>query len=359
MSRTLLQRLAAGPAVLAIAVVAAACSSGGRPTVVPTATPEPPMDLSSLQTNVRLAEMWGHLETSAASATAGNEEDAVLHSAHPIAEYWPLVSGKLEELGHAGDLRTALDAYQEAVQSEKGVSAAAIDVRAAILEAMLAVSDSQLNRPEYRAAIARDLLESMESEFEESVEGGSLSNLPEYQDAWGFLRVAVNLYDPISDDISSKDSSASNSIDADFRALEGIFVELRPTDAPGSLEDVEHAVDGIRGQLAVVFDLAPDQGSTPKQIVDQINELLGKAITDYNAGNNDEAYESAANAYLEGFENIEGDLIRANRRDLVEDLELKFKAFRDAVRDMADATSLEQLKTDIESGLQQALEALG
>ncbi len=87
--------------------------------------------------------------------------------------------------------------------------------------------------------------------------------------------------------------------------------------------------------------------------------MIAKALNEYRAGEYDEAYETAANAYLGGFEHIEGDLIRKGRRDLVEDLELKFKDLRDGIQAKKALAELESLEDQIKEGLAQALEVLG
>nr|WP_290666003.1 hypothetical protein [Ardenticatena sp.] len=81
-----------------------------------------------------------------------------------------------------------------------------------------------------------------------------------------------------------------------------------------------------------------------------IHDQIEAAIAAYEAGDTDKAYELAASAYLDGFEHLEGTLLRKDP-ELVETVEVQFKALRDNIQAGAPARELEALEDAIEANL--------
>ncbi len=96
----------------------------------------------------------------------------------------------------------------------------------------------------------------------------------------------------------------------------------------------------------------------PAEAVAQIREMLHHALETYARGDADKAYALAADAYLEGFEELEEELVQQGHRELVEGLELKFKALRDGIRAGQPQAELQKLVTEIEQGLDEVLNVL-
>lgn len=86
--------------------------------------------------------------------------------------------------------------------------------------------------------------------------------------------------------------------------------------------------------------------------------MLDEALELYRQGDADAAYEQAANAYLDGFEHLEAPLLDAGHRELVEQLELDFKAVRDAIREGRSVDEVSQLIEKVKSGLAEVEEVL-
>ncbi len=327
----------------------------------PAATPATTVDEETLELAGALAQIWGHLEASAASIEAGNWRFAAAHAGHPVAEYWEQVEGPLTERGLAQPLREALDRYRQAVESQasdyqQAHQAAVSQTR----ETMEAVAGESWNDPAFRAELIRNLLESAEHEYSEAVQDGQLVELVEYQDAWGFFTVASQLYSDIAPQVQAASSEAAEEIEHELAELDRVFgtFVVQPGQAPASPEEVNEAVGEVRAELAKALQLATTEPKGPAETIAEIEALMQQALDAYARGEQDEAYDLAADAYLEGFETIEGDLIQRGEREFVEELELQFKELRDGIRQGRPPEELQALVDEISGKLDHALEVL-
>ncbi|WP_370162780.1 hypothetical protein [Limimaricola soesokkakensis] len=132
-----------------------------------------------------LSFMEGHLRAGLALYEAGDLAAAKTHMGHPIEEKYGAVAEPLEERGFDG-LRDQIAAI-----------AAATEAEAPLAEVQAAFDAARATMEEVREGIStRDqvlglakLVRVAGEEYAVAVEGGTLSNLHEYQDSWGFLQV--------------------------------------------------------------------------------------------------------------------------------------------------------------------------
>lgn len=327
----------------------------------PVATPVTTVDEETLELVSALAQIWGHLEASAASIEAGDWSYAEAHAGHPVAEYWEQVEGPLTEQGLAQPLREALDRYLHAVERQasdyqQAHQAAVSQTR----EALEAVAGESWNDPAFRAELIRHLLESVEHEYSEAVQDGQLAELVEYQDAWGFFTVARQLYPDIAQQVQAGSSEAAEEIEHELAELDRVFGSfiVQPGQAPASPEEVNEAVGEVRAELAKALQLATTEPKGPAETIAEIKAMMQQALDAYARGEQDEAYDLAADAYLEGFEKIEGDLIQRGEREFVEEVEIQFKELRDGFRQGRPQEELQALVDEISGKLDHALEVL-
>ncbi len=353
-------------ALVAAAVLVAGCTQGPA-TPAPAATPPPSPAPSSISFDAetvlnvnRLAQMWGHLEMSRAGANAGAADTAASHAKHPVDEYWDLMKGPLAKLGLEQKVRTALDRHSLAAANRSPDRAQGLDAAvSAIREAMQAQAGPDWGRPAFQGQVVRELLETVEEEYVEAVEGGNLTKLEEYQDSFGFFQVARQLYTPIAPAVRAGEAKAADEVEEEFGALGKVFAEVAPSKAPAPLSDVKNAVDEIRAELADALKLATGKAEGPKETVAKIRAMMKEALEEYGGGKKDKAYESASNAYLEGFEKLEGGMIQKGQRELVDGMEAQFKELRDGVRGGRPLAEMQALVVKIEDGLKRTLEILG
>ncbi len=133
-----------------------------------------------------LGFMTGHLRAGMALYAQGDLEAARTHMGHPIKEKYEAVAGPLEKLGFSG-LRADIVALSNAAEAGADVA----DIQARFDHVIEEVGEVRAATP----AGARDRLMALAAltriaaeEYTVAVEGGTVSNLHEYQDAWGFVR---------------------------------------------------------------------------------------------------------------------------------------------------------------------------
>jgi len=350
-----------GPWVFLVPVLLVVACARPVPTPTPTPTPAPAPAGSPheapLALAVRLAEMWGHLEASAENARAGDAKGARAHASHPIAESWAMVKGDLEALGLAEGLRSALDTYHAKADTpdwEPAFEAA----RRAVQEALRKVAGPAWEDPAFLGALARDLLERVEREYAEAVEGGRVVDLEEYQDARGLWRVVRELLPGFAGVVKARDPKAHREMEEMAERLEALFRENAPESAPADPAEVGEWVGEMRAEIAKALGLKVGPAGGPREVAHRIEEWMEQALREYERGEVEEAYELAAKAYLEGFEEMEGDLLQKGHRALVERLEVRFKDLRDGIRAGRPLDELSALVEEIEAGLKEALEIL-
>ncbi len=309
-----------------------------------------------------LYEMLGHLEASRANLEQGNWTLAQAHAAHPTAEYWASIAGTLERYDLHG-IREPLDAYLQATQ---GQSSDALRHNQAAQDALRRALDSVLQRAgndasTLRAAALASLAEAVATELAEAVENGQITNIEEFQDAWGFFQVLRSELPDVLAAAPATGAEAAQEVREDLTTLEqsGLAKFRDQVGTPfADSETVRERLRHLAAELRLAYSISSPQVTETTEQIAQINTVLDEALELYRRGQADAAYEQAANAYLEGFEQLEPPLLDAGQRELVERLELDFKAVRDAIREGRPAEEVAQLIDEVKTGLREVEEVL-
>lgn len=129
--------------------------------------------------------MEGHLRAGLALYEAGDLAAAKTHMGHPINEKYDAVAEPLKERGH-GNLREQIATLSAAAEAE--VDFAAVKAAFDAAQGTLDVVREDISPRDQILGLSK-LVRVAGEEYSVAVEGGTISNLHEYQDAWGFLRV--------------------------------------------------------------------------------------------------------------------------------------------------------------------------
>jgi hypothetical protein len=310
---------------------------------------------------VALAKMKGHLQVSLANWENDNRQLAGLHAAHPVAELWGIVADELEEQGAASSLKEALDTYAALARESENpeeVKAAHQAVLDAIASAEQALAGEQLEQPVFQGEAIRKLLEGVEEEYAEAVSQGQIAELEEYQDALGFLTVAKERYAAIETTVKTAYPRGYEEIEEKFAELGQAFPDVTPPAQAVDPGQVEEAVQEIAAELGEALELGEAVVQTPAEIIADIRDKVSRTLEEYAAGETDEAYELAADAYLDGFEHVEGNLLQQGERELMETVELQFKDLRDGIKAGKSRDELQALAAEIEANLDKVEEVL-
>ncbi len=137
-----------------------------------------------LPTPLRLAFMSGHVSAGIALYHAGELKMAASHLMHPVSETHADERSGLDEIGFNQEIFESVSAALETQES------------AAILLPLLEEAEKHLDRMRDKAdgdpiKIIRFLLETAVKEYSVGVRDGELTDVGEYQDAFGFVLVAA------------------------------------------------------------------------------------------------------------------------------------------------------------------------
>ena len=134
-----------------------------------------------------LGFMEGHIRAGLRLYETGDIEAARTHMGHPIEEKYGAVADTLAARGH-GDLKGRIEAL--AAAAEAGAPLDEIETHVArVVEKIDAVQAASPGGVAAELRALALLTRIAADEYAVAVEGGTISNLHEYQDSWGFLRV--------------------------------------------------------------------------------------------------------------------------------------------------------------------------
>ena len=187
----------------------------------------------------QLGLMRGHLFVGNALYQQGFIEHAKTHMKHPESELYADVADVLIGRGGQG-FAAQLSQLADAVNNEQGdaaVAAAYAEIETAIKqhEALIADDNKQAIN---QMLVAASLIRIAADEYAIGIVDGKTSNVHEYQDAYGFTQVSLELVDSIdSEDLAVKVAQKK------VKDLIGETAPLWPSIVPGD------TVDGEAGQL--------------------------------------------------------------------------------------------------------------
>src|SRR5262249_49424971 len=117
------------------------------------------------------------------------------------------------------------------------------------------------------------------------------------------------------------------------------------------------AVDSLNKTVAEALKITLEAKLTPLEYLTNAHHTLMEAVALYEKGEQDEAYEEAASAYLDQFENVEGPLAEKDK-ELMETIETQMKAIRDAIKAGKPVSEVQALLGEITPNMEKAIALL-
>ena len=184
----------------------------------------------------RLAFMTGHVKAGLALYRLGELDMAAPHLLHPVSETHKLERMGLEKFGFNS---APFIKVSEALKSQEASSE---------IESLLQKSDANLYYVSQQIGgnssdIINFLLDTIIDEYSIAVTGGKITDLGEYQDAYGFQIVVQSQAATLSD--NKRDSLAPALADLEALWLDGPL----PVQNPTSVDDMVAAVQAIAQRL--------------------------------------------------------------------------------------------------------------
>lgn len=284
----------------------------------------------------------GHLAQAMANKQAGSVELAIAHSGHPIEEVFSLIEEELAE--HDEALSTQLKSSLTALGNQANtLSASDFQSKVAEINEMLdkaytsVIEQEERSDPKFNALVVITLLETAENEYEEGVEAGEIVEMIEYQDSTAFIARAEAVFDSFKAQVPSHEAEETEEF---FEQLNSL------TKANASSEEVETVIGGIVNELEEALGLEEEEEIKPGgwEYIAKINELLDQAAEEYEEGNAQRARALTLEAYLENYENIEGD-IKEDDPELMEKIEIDMRV--NLVKMIDDGRPIDEIKAHI------------
>jgi len=332
-------------------------AQSGTPDCVP-ATPSGQGGNEDVRRQVILDKIRGHLLLTLPLRESGDYEKAAMHAGHPVAELLSIIAGDLRRACFLDTLRQALLGYANLMgkDSDKAVVEQTHKALLATLDdaSTRLLSEAVRSDPVFNFRVVAGVLIDSQQEYAEGYKDGKIVEAIEYQDSMGFYMVAKARYDSIRARLSELTNGADKAADPHWATLAGAYASVQPPEKPLDPATLSSAVDSLTSTLAQALKITLEAKLTPLEYLTNAQQELTEALELYEKGNQDEAYETAASAYLDQFENVEGPLAEKDK-ELMESIEAQMKAFRDAIKAGKPVSEVQALLAQIAPNIEKAM----
>ena len=287
-------------------------SDGGEPAAA-SATAE--VDGEQVTFGSLVAQIRGHHRAALERHHAGDRAAALEHASHPAKEILDSIQPELDQPSPetVESLTKALRAVPAAIRdgsdAEVGdaVTAAAAETR----KAEAAVVGETAGTDAYRGSVIADITAVAAHEYEEALDGNRIAREDEFQDGYGFIQEARDLYSEIEPRVKEKSAEEAAEITEAFEQLEAAMPSGDAPPNPAPLEDVEQAAQLVGAELEETVGARPVEESDPAAVQAEIVRLLDEIAETYDPADPGPAAELVAEAYLQNYETIEAGVIEA------------------------------------------------
>jgi hypothetical protein len=200
-----------------------------------------------------------HLAVSAELYAKGDRA-AALHASHPIQEIGNKVIGPASKVSpDLGDaVRAALrrpsadlKGTTSPAQYEQAVRAAGAALDDAVARVVPVERRTSLA---FRARVLADLLLGVATEYEEAYKAGKITQLVEYQDAYGFFRRAQSVHRDLSPSLRAKNPARARELDAQLAGLARALPGLTPPASPMPADRMKATATALATSLTSVSE---------------------------------------------------------------------------------------------------------
>jgi len=170
-----------------------------------------------------LSFIEGHLRAGLALYRAGDLTAAKTHMGHPIKEKYDAVAERVQAEGR-GELKAQIVALADAAEAGKDAAevAAQFDLVKVMIDEMRGASAP---KKQIMGLIA--LTRIAGDEYTVATEGGSISNLHEYQDSWGFMQVVADEVDALAASGDATVAGVADKLKGYVAATDAVFGDLQ------------------------------------------------------------------------------------------------------------------------------------
>jgi plastocyanin len=323
-----------------------------------------------------IEKIKGHTEQAILNKKTGNDSLAEAHTLHPIAEIFSDITVQLAYTNSSLN-QTLSSSLNKLLRTVSNSTAEQFAIEANHTNQVLdqtineVVPFSDRNNSKLNLKVVANLLNTAKKEYREAIENGKLSLIVEYQDAKGFISRAETIFTKTSGKINKDFSAQVQQINILFSDLD------KAIERKSDVKKIETTIDDILHEMAEITgltenDLLVSHGKasppTPPasasateeskkkslQTVANVRILLNQTFAKYREQKYSEAESLAIKAYLENYENIEGDLAKFDQ-PLEKTIEVMLREhLRHAIQQKQPVEKIEQIIGNINNNLVKA-----
>lgn len=277
---------------------------------------------------VTLDLMRGHLVSSLENAKIGDYTFAQQHAVHPLAEHYQQIKPLVQEGDAAADaqLEAAFKTYQQQLEAKADI--ATIEQSKIAVEAQLDKIESVLvpiHTDVHSRALA-GVIDTAAQEYSESIEDGAFVAPVEYQDAFGFTRVAEAHFARLKTELSPESAQTTQT------ALDVLTAAMPTIKPPQSMVKPAADIVSAASTVADTLGIARAAGTDTTSLQAGLSRLANESLNQIDAAieSNDAAAATAAwEAFDAGWSAIE-DGVRERSKE-------SYGAIEDAMDEVEDA----------------------
>lgn len=285
-----------------------------------------------------LEETLGHFWAMEQNLNEANYDLALVHATHPVAELYDLIKPDLQ----ASDPELDVQVYNTLIrlQDNAGQDVTQAQARNALdaardvvkIARSTVVGDDLSNDTGFKMDLIKGLLETSVAEYGEGVQNGAITQMAEFQDGSAFVWRSQQIFEEIKPEIGLNEAEV----------IEAFYDELWDAyDATADPDDVSLLAAGIIEEINKILGTTETQNDL-LYYVETINALLEDARVEYRQGNTDIALSHVTRAYLDNYEFLEGPLIKAGQRELMEEVEIMIREdLRETIRSGAPVSQVD------------------
>jgi hypothetical protein len=254
-----------------------------------------------------IAEIPGHYRVSLELYLTGDLPGAVLHAGHPLMEVLPDIYEDLLEHGLGAEMARSLGRAASVLRERR----AADEVNAAFEAAtrlgqhsITACVGAAAATPAYQASVLAALARAALDKYSLAVDGSRVTLLPEYQDAYGFLRQLDRMAEGL---VAMAESGAEFVTDAS-RELADMVPGPHAPDNPTPVTEVAAVVDRFRTDLAGAGGAILSETPTAREAFERIEYRLALLADVLRHGEVGRAEKLVARIYAEDYADLQGPL---------------------------------------------------
>jgi hypothetical protein len=287
-------------------------SDGGEPTA---AAAKAEVDGEQVTFGSLVAQIRGHHRAALERHHAGDRAASLKHANHPAKEILDSIQPELEQPSPetVESLTRALRAVPAAIRngSNAEVTDAVTAAAAQTREAETAVVGETAGTDAYRGSVIAHITAVAAHEYEEALDGDKIALEDEFQDGYGFIQEAQDLYRTIEPRVKDAAEHEAAEISEALEKLDAAMPSGEAPANPAPLEDVEGAAKLVGAELEETVGARPVEQSDPAAVQAEIERLLDEIAETYDPAQPDAAAELVAEAYLQNYETIEAGVIEA------------------------------------------------